>query len=309
MIFDMPTPAGSLNPKSVYDLCFLHMKPTIRKEVIKNQGLKMTRTILSMTTDKKPFTLEDLTIKQRSLLLDEIGELPEWFDKEEYIRKYWASFEKFLSENEGLKYEIDKITRRKISTSTSAEIYKPILDELYDITVNISSTWYTANMAEYLESDLPFELYDMYNISFLNRIRTLDVVRNSINTLSTKLHFHRSDEKKIQSDLNYFTSQFEHLLTTRMAASDSEDLLRFYIKLQNAKNIDELFVVIPLTTKKLDMEKYRQYFQQYKENLTAVTDILIEYLHHKTMPPVVYPESETIHEFQRDLSQFVSKYD
>ncbi len=302
----MPTPAGSLNPKSVYDLCFLRIRPTIRKEVIKKQGLMMTRTILSMTTEKKPFTLEGFTIKQRSLLLDEIGELPEWFNKEEYISKYWKSFEKFLSENEGLKHEIDKI---KNFSSTKPEIYKPILDQLYDITMNISSTWYTANMAEYLESDLPFELYDMYNISFLNRIRMLDVVRNSVNTLSTQIYLHRSNEIKMQSDINHFGSQFEHLMAARIAASDSEDLLRFYIKLKNAKNIDELFVVVPLTVKKLDMEKYRQYFKQYKESLTEITNLLTSHLHHKSMPAIAYPESEAIHGFQHDLSQFVSKYD
>ena len=304
----MPTPAGSLNPKSVYDVCFLRIKPTIKKEVIRKQGLKMTQTILSMTAENKSLTLEGFTEKQRTLLLEEIGELPTWFNKEEYISKYWASFEKFISENKELKTEIDKVMKNTNSSSTKPESYKTILDKLYDVTVNVAPAWYTANMAEYLESDLPFELYDMYNISFLNRIRVLDVVRNSVSQLSTKLYLHRSDDVKMQYDINRFGSDFEYLMAARMAASDSEDLLRFYIKLKNAKSIDELFTVIPLTVKKLDMKKYQQYFKQYKESLNEITAYLTSYLHHKSMPPIAYPESEAVHGFQHDLSQFVSKY-
>lgn len=307
-IFSMPI-RGSLNPRPVLDLCLLRLQPILRKQTLKKDGLKMTQTTLDFTIDNKGLDLETFTVKQRSFMIDEVGDLPNWFDRKEYIERYWKNINNFLLENKDLKRQIDGLKENKISNEKRVEVFKPLLDKLYDVLINISPQWYTVNMAEFLESDLPFDLYDMYNISFLNRLIIIDVIRHNISNLLTRLHVHRSDETKSQHDVSYFTNQMEHLMIARMAASDAEDLIRFYIKLANAENMDEMFVVKPLSMKKMNMDKFGKYFHQYSESTTALSKTLKEYLPQVSLPQIAFPESHTIPEFQHDLGQYVLKYE
>lgn len=284
------------------------MNPVIKKEIIKKQGLKMTRKILDFTIeDNNYLDLKTLTTKQRSLLVDEIDPLPSWFNKDEYIKKYWKSFEKFLSENKSLKKQIDSFQEKK--SVGNVEKFQPVIQELYDVTLKISDKWYTANMAEFFESDLPFDLYDRYNISFTNRLKILEVVKNNIRLLVTKLHLHRSNEIKTQHDLDYYKSQMEHLVAARMAASDAEDLLRFYIKIRNATSMDDLFKIIPLRMDKLDKQTFKEYFEQFKHSTNELTNLLRIYLPQNKMPSTIYPESKALDGFKRDLGQFILNYD
>ncbi len=297
-MFSMSTPPGRLNPRSVLDSFVLSLQPIIKKKTVKIQGVKYKQTIREIRSNIESFSLKEVTIKQQEELLKEI-EMPTWFNKKEYLDNVWNGYQEYLAEHAKLKNNIDKLLKQKeVYTKSNLGLVRDILDELYDNISDTSQEWYTKDMAEFLESDLPYELYDMYNQSFVCRLNLLDTIRSKWTALQTNLYLHRSDDMRFTRDVNRFKSTMKSIVQSRLNLSNSESLIRLYVKINNASNMNELSTIIPLTIKKSDKEKFSKYFSIFEKDLKTFQDILSQILPTDKPSNMSYPESKALSEFE-----------
>ena len=113
---------------------------------------------------------------------------------------------------------------------------------------------------------------------------------------------------RFKYDVREFKREMLPVVKTRLVLSHTEDRLRFYIKVKNATKLKDMFVVIPLQTKKLDSNKFDKFFTEYKNALNDFQAVLTETLHDDKPSKNAYPESQSIKEFQNDVGQFALKY-
>ena len=304
--FETETPIGRLNPKSVLDYFILNLKPVIQKQTIKKEGMKITRTILGTTVDNSNLDLKTLTFKQRTLLIEQLGEMPSWFDKDEYLERVWKSYSDFLDNNKELKDNLENLNQQTFSESNIQKVRR-VIDLLYNHTVDTSEEWYSKSMAEFLESNLPFELYDTYNISFLARLNMLEAIKFKFRKLQTSIYLTRSNLQRFRHSVSIFKTEMTPLVIARLKSSDTEDLLRFYIKINNAKKMDDLFNIIPLDVKNLDAKKFKTYYKLYKQYTDELLDVL-DHLYQSEPHELAYPKSTAIKNFHKDLGNHMLKY-
>ena len=169
--------------------------------------------------------------------------------------------------------------------------------------------WHRKIMAEFLESDLPLELYNLYNISYIGKTSAIKSLMADLARLRTKLHLVRSNERKITSELKEFEKCYRSLSKTLTRASRSESTLRFFLKTVNAKELDDLFGTKPLALNSgTERERFEEHLGEFRQSLFELTNHLDKrHLDEDIM--LNSSDSESFGDFDKKLRQTVLEYD
>jgi hypothetical protein len=248
-----------------------HFKPNLHKKSFGKHYQK--KTTIDLFPDEQP-DLFKLISSEIDHIAKTVGLNADWFSTDEYMKLWKKNFTQFLGENIEIQESLDSFESNSDDVNAQFEM---IIDSLSRLSLLLKTSydeWHQKSMAEFLESDLPFELYNLYNLSYIEKISVIRSQVGDLMRLRNMLHLVRSNDKKIKSELakfeqrNYATSQ---LLTS---VSRSELTLKFYLRSKNAQSLDDLFKTIPL---KLDVNSDKQfnvYFNSFRDNLSVFTNFV-----------------------------------
>lgn len=290
-------------PAAIYVL--QHLQPRLEKETTPRHYVK--KTMIDLMPDEQP-DLDKIIYGEIEFVVDKVHFNADWFTTGAYLTLWKKHFTEFLNENP----EIQEL--RQAFRSDPDDINKQfglMIDSLKRLSRMLKASydqWHRKIMAEFLESDLPLELYNLYNISYIGRIATINSLVTDLTRLQTRLHLVRSDEKKIKAELKKFEKRRKKLSETLMRASRSESALRFFLRSANAKELEDLFRTKPLTLNNdAERERFEEYLGEFRQNLFEMTNHLDKrHLDEDIM--LNSSDSESFRDFDKKLRQAVLRH-
>ena len=245
-----------------------HFKPTMSKKTTGKHYLK--KTSIDLFPDEQP-DLFKIIYSNIDFVTNKVGFDADWFSTDDYLTLWKKNFTKFLDEHAEVQECIDSFA------SNSDDVYEQFilmissLSKLSLIMKISHDEWHQKSMAEFLDSDLPLELYNLYNISYIEKISAIQSLVGDLTRLRSKLYLVRSNEIKTKNELVKFEKRTNALSTALSQLSRSELMLKFYLCSKNAKNLDDFFKVIPLKLDKHSKEQFRLYFNSFRHDLSTFT--------------------------------------
>ena len=204
--------------------------------------------------------------------LKSISSSPEWLDIPEAI-KYWKnSFNKFMKES-FLMAAFEEMYSPTLSDDQQISLFVDANTLLQKYLVESYNEWQEASITEFLNSDLPFELYNMYSLSYINKIAALRQIENLFQTFRTRIHINRSDNKKLKRAFVQYKNQFSDINEQILLSSRSELVIRLFLKCISGKKTEDLFNAIPVTMNGHEKE-FDRHFIAFKNNVFNLTQFL-----------------------------------
>ena len=164
------------------------------------------------------------------------------------------------------------------------------------------------NNGEFLESDLPLELYNLYNLSYIGKTTVIKSIMINLTKLQTRLHLVISNEGKIVTELRKFNNHHKILLEMFMSTSSSEFTLKFFLKSANAKDVEDLFRTKPLTLNTItEKKRFEEYLDNFRQNLFKLTN----HLDKKYLDELILlnsSDSEAFDDFAKNLRHIILRY-
>ncbi len=281
-----------------------HFKPNLHKKTFGKHY--QNKTTIDLFLDEQP-DLFKLISSEIEHVAETVGLNADWFSTDKYMKSWKKNFAKFLSEHIEVQESLDSFESNSDDVNAQFEIMIDSLSRLSLLLKTSYDEWHQKSMAEFLESNLPFELYNLYNLSYIEKISAIRSLVGDLMRLRNMLHLVRSNEKKIRNELekfeqrNYATSQ---LLTH---VSRSELTLKFYLRSKNAQSLDDMFSTIPL---KLDVnydKQFKMYFNSFRDNLSVFTNFVNKkYLHEDIT--LNSSNSESFVDFDEKLRTIILKH-
>lgn len=290
--------------KSAVLYVFQHLQPNLKKKTRSTHHLK--KTVIDLTPDEQP-DLDKIILSEIDFVANQISFNAKWFTPTDYLKLWKKYFAKFLNEN----LEI-QTSFRAVESDSSDDINEQFsliidsLDKLKLMLVTSYNEWHRKTMAEFLESTLPFELYNLYNLSYIEKISVIKSLIAALIRLRGKLHLVRANETKIRMELREFEEQYRELSQILTRVSRSEFTLRFFLRSNNAKELEDLFKTKPLTLNDNAVEKFTEYLDKFSHSIFELTNFLDKkYLNEDIM---MLNSSESFDDFDEKLRQIVLKH-
>lgn len=232
----------------------------------------------------------------------------DWFTVDAYMRLWKRHFTEFLDKN----IEIQKsIQALRVNSDNAGEQIGLIIDSLKELRRMLGESyvpWHRKIMAEFLESDIPLELYNLHNISYIGKMSVIKSLGTGLVSLQTRLHLIRSNEKKITAELRRFEKRHLKLSEMLMKASRSESTLRFFLRTANAEELDDLFKTKPLKLNNdEERAKFNEYLGKFRQNLFG----MINHLDKKHLDEDILlnsSDSEAFGNFDEKLRQTIVRH-
>ena len=182
------------------------------------------------------------------------------------------------------------------------------LKELRSVLQTFYDQWQRKIMAEFLESDLPLELYNLYNLSYIGKTTVIKSIMISLSKLHTRLHLVRFNEGKIVAELRKFIKHHKILSEMFTSTPRSEFVLKFFLKSSNAKEVEDLFRTKPLTLNTItEKKRFEEYLDNFRENLFKLTNHL-DKKYHDEFVLLNSSDSEAFDDFAKNLRHIIFIY-
>ena len=257
--------------------------------------------------DEQP-DLDKIIRSEIEFVVDKVRFNADWFTADAYLKLSKRYFTEFLDENKVIQESFEALQSNLDDTSEQFSLMINTLKELLSMLRNSYDQWHRKIMAEFLESDLPLEMYNLYNISYIAKISAVNAFVADLTKLQTKMYLVRSDERKMTFESKEFEKRHMRLSEMLMRASRSESALRFFLKAVNAEELADLFGIKPLTLNS-DTERrvFKEYLDEFTQNLFELTNHLGKTRFDKDMM-LNSSDSESFDDFDKRLRQIVLKY-
>lgn len=250
-------------PVAIYVL--QHFQPSLEKKITSTHYVK--KTMIDLMPDEQP-DLNKIIRSETELVVDKVRFRADWFTADAYLKLWNRYFTEFLDENtviqeslQALQSNLDDINEQFSLITNSLKKLQLMLSDSYD-------QWHRKMMAEFLESDLPLKMYNLYNISYIAKASAINSFVADLNRLQPQLHVVRSNEKKIATELKEFEKHHRRLSGMMTRTSRSESTLRFFLKTANAKELEDLFKTKPLTLNSgTEKKRFEEYLGEFTQNL------------------------------------------
>ena len=249
-------------------LIIQRFKPHVERKV---DNSYTQRSQVSLYSDEK-IDVEDILSNELTAALKNISPSPEWLDIQAAM-KYWKnSFDEFMRES-SLMTVFEEMYSTTLSYDQQINLFVNANTLLQKYLVESYDEWQEASITEFLNSDLPFELYNMYSLSYINKIAALRQIENLFQTFRTIIHINRNNSKKLNRAFAQYKNQFSDINEQILLSSRSELVIRLFLKCISGKNTEDLFNAIPVTlnghTKEFD-----SHFTAFKNNVFNLTQFL-----------------------------------
>ena len=245
-----------------------HFKPNLNKKSMGKHYLK--KTTIDLFPDEQP-DLFKIIYSDIDYVTNKVGFDDDWFSIDNYLALWKKNFTKFLNEHTEVQESLDSFISNSNDIYEQFEMIIDSLSKLSSIMKISYDEWHQKSMAEFLDSDLPLELYNLYNISYIEKISAIRSLVGDLMRLRNMLHLVRSDERKIKNLLAKFEKNTNTLSKSLTELSRSELILKFYLCSKNAKNLDDFFKAIPLKLDKNSEVQFRLYFNSFRSALFTFT--------------------------------------
>ena len=290
-------------PAAIYVL--QHFKPRLERRPTTEHYVK--KTTIDLMPDEQP-DLDKIISSEIEFVVDKVRFNADWFTTGAYLKLWKMYFTEFLDENTIIQESLQSLRSDSDDTSEQFGLMLNSLAELQLMLKDSYDQWHRKMMAEFLESDLPLEMYNLYNISYIGKTSAIQSLVADLTKLQTKLYLVRSDERKIASELKEFGKFHRGLSETLTRASRSESTLRFFLKTANAKELEDLFRTKPLTlNSSTERKKFEEYLGEFRQNLFELINRL-DKRHLNKYIVLNSSDSESFDDFDKKLRQLVFKY-
>lgn len=282
-----------------------HFQPSLEKKTTPKHYVK--KTIIDLMPDEQP-DLDKIISSEIEFVVDKVRFNADWFTTDAYLKLWKRYFTEFLDENTTIQESLQALRSNSDDTSEQFGLMMNSLEELLLTLKDSYNQWHRKIMAEFLESDLPLELYNLYNISYIGKASAIKSLVADLARLQTKLHLVRSNERKITSELNEFEKCHRRLSETLTRASRSESTLRFFLKTANAKELEDLFRTKPLTlNNSTERKRFKEYLGEFMQSLFELTNYL-DKMHLDKDIMLNSSDSESFGDFDKKLRQTILKH-
>ena len=290
-------------PAAMYVL--QHFHSSLEKKITQKHYVK--KTPIDMMLDEQP-DLDKIIRSEIEFVVDKVRFNADWFTTDAYLKLSKRYFTEFLDENKVIQESFEALQSNLDDTSEQFSLMINTLKELRLMLRNSYDQWHRKIMAEFLESDLPLEMYNLYNISYIAKISAVNAFVADLTKLQTKMYLVRSDERKMTFELKEFEKRHRRLSEMLMRASRSESALRFFLKTANAEELEDLFKTKPLTLNSdIERRRFKEYLDEFTQNLFELTNHLGKTRFDKDMM-LNSSDSESFDDFDKRLRQIVLKY-
>ena len=257
--------------------------------------------------DKQP-DLDKIVYGEIEWVVDKVHFDADWFTTNSYLNLWKKHFTEFLDENteilelrKALRSDPDDTSRQFSLMIDSLKKLRRMLRTSYD-------QWHRKIMAEFLESDLPLELYNLYNISYIAKTSAINSLVADLTRLQRRLYLVRSNEKKIKAELKKFERHSRRLSEALMRASRSESTMRFFLRASNAKELEDLFRTKPLTLNSdTARTRFEEYLGEFRQSLFEMTRSLDKKRLDKDIV-LNSSDSELFGDFDKQLRQAILRH-
>ncbi|MYB29491.1 MAG: hypothetical protein F4Y18_00395 [Cenarchaeum sp. SB0663_bin_5] len=282
-----------------------HFQPSLEKKTTPNHYVK--KTMIDLMPDEQP-DLDKIISSEIEFVVDKVRFNADWFTADDYLKLWKKYFTKFLDENMVIQESLQALRSNSDDTSEQFGLMMESLEQLQLMLKNSYDHWHRKLMAEFLESDLPLELYNLYNISYIGKASAIQSFVADLTRLRIKLHLVRSNERKITSELKEFERCHRGLSEMLMRVSRSESTLRFFLKTANAKELEDLFRTKPLALNSSTEEKrFKEYLGEFMQSLFKLTNHL-DKIHLVDDIMLNSSDSVSFGDFDKELRQAVFKH-
>ena len=256
-------------------ICVLqHFQPRLEKKITKKHYVK--KTTMDLMPDEQP-DLNKIINSEIEFVVDKVRFKADWFTADAYLKLWNKHFAEFLDENTAIQESLQALQSNLGDTNEQFSLMTNSLEKLQLMLSDSYDQWHRKMMAEFLESDLPLEMYTLYNISYIAKVSAIKLLVTDLNRLQTQLHVVRPNEKKIASELKKFEKSHRRLSEMLTRMSRSESTLRFFLKTANAKELEDLFKTKPLTLNSgTEKKRFEEYLGEFMQNLFELTNHLGE---------------------------------
>ena len=282
-----------------------HFQPSLEKKADPEHYVK--KTMIDLMPDEQP-DLDKIIHSEIEFVVDKVRFNADWFTTDAYLELWKRYFTEFLGENKVIQESFEALRSNLDDTSEQFGLMINTLKELRSILRNSYDHWHRKIMAEFLESELPLEMYNLYNISYIGKISAINSFVADLTKLQTKMYLVRSDEREIMFELKEFEKCHRRLSEMLARASRSESALRFFLKTANAKELADLFKTQPLVLNSdIERRRFKEYLDEFTQNLFELTNHLGKIRFDKDMM-LNSSDSESFDDFDKKLRQTVLKY-
>ena len=290
-------------PAAIYVL--QHLQPRLEKKTTPRHYVK--KTVIDLMPDEQP-DLDKIICSEIEFVVDKVHFNADWFTTSAYLNLWKKHFTEFLDEST----EIQKLRQAfRSNPDDTDKQFGLMIDSLKRLRRMLRTSynqWHRKIMAEFLESDLPLELYNLYNISYIGKTSAINSLVTDLIRLQTRLHLVRSNEKKTKAELKGFEKRRRRLSEMLMGASRSESTLKFFLSAANAEELGDLFRTKPLTlNSNAEREKFEEYLGEFRQSLFKMTDHLDKrHLDEDIM--LNASDSESFRDFDKKLRQAILRH-
>ncbi len=281
-----------------------HFKPNLHKKSFGKHYQK--KTIIDLFPDEQPDFFK-MVYSEIDHVANSVHFKPDWFSTDKYVELWKKNFAKFLDEHIEIQESLDSFESDPNDVNVQFEMMIDSLSRLSLLLKTLYDEWHQKSMAEFLDSDLPFELYNLYNISYIEKISAVRTLVGDLMRLRSILYLVRSNERKVRHELKKFeqrTYAISRLLTN---VSRSEFTLKLYLRSKNAQNLDDLFKTIPLNLDTNSDKQFKIFFNSFRDNLYVFTNFINrKYLDEDVL--LNSPNSESFTEFDEKLRAVILKH-
>jgi hypothetical protein len=155
----------------------------------------------------------------------------------------------------------------------------------------------------FLKSKIPSEYFDLVNRAEVLGLARLDVIARRSKSLESQLHMASPRGFAHWSRIaDNYKSEMSPLMAAGRLVSESVSRLDFYVDVNNAANIGELFLVKPLSDANLDKQEFGRYLGELDSALTTLQTELVWQPNWIQEP---FELSNTTMDLQRSLANIV----
>ena len=249
-----------------------HFQPSVeKKSTLEHYG---KRTKIDLMPDEQP-DLDKMISSEIEFVVDKVRFSADWFTTGAYMKLWKKYFAEFLDENTEIQELLQTLQSDPDDTNEQFGLMMGSLKGLRQVLMTSYDQWHRKMMAEFLESDIPLEMYNLHNLSYIGKASALKSFKADLSRLQTKLHLVRSNERKITAELKEFMKHHRLLSETLAKTSRSEFTLRFFLKAANAKEPEDLFRTKPLTLNPgTERKRFEEYLAEFRQSLFELTNHL-----------------------------------
>ena len=244
--------------------------------------------------------MEDVARENLKNAIKDIRHIPEWFVIDAYLERWTANFQRFLNRENHTKL----LNNNKNKIESLDDIVNVLESSIRVMNMEFEN-WHKKSLKEFLESDLPLDLYNLYTTSYIERVRAMDHMVQRLYTLRQKAYSRPKNSHNTPKILTgLYGGNYKEILWALSGTLRSELTLRMYIMLINGKNVNDLFESKPI---KLKGDKaLAVYVDKYKENLFGLITALAKSGINDSN--LISPPLQSFEDFGIKLQQMAAKH-